>query len=190
MALFTASVTAEKPVIDVDALRAEVERLKSVSDIRRRYGQNLTDEQVDEIMTGESLQAAKNKRRQEDLKRAQVAEREKRKAIELAAPQLVRDGRIIVSVNGQRVGVGDDLRVGCPHCGLGVPQTAEPVFEYAKLWQETPENMKLTQYSGMLVYSTQGPISHNMGAPMYFNAAMVCPVCKKNFPYVVQLVLV
>jgi len=90
------------------------------------------------------------------------------------APTLVSTGRLIISVNNQRVdAIGENLAPPCPFCGA--PLTGHPSAHISRLtnmWIHKPENsLDLT------VRNAHGPLGPIQGSPM-ISESVECPACR------------
>lgn len=173
---------------EIATLQAEVDRLKAFERIRLKYGR-ISDKDVERILKEEENAAAKAEMRKIAEEESRKAREERDRKIREEAVKLVQQGRVLVTVGGVRAeSIGKDLTPPCPHCGGGLSDADQALYEYTEWWLFTPADRRFVTESPLMIYSAKNPLSRYMGAPLWVGAG-TCRNCKKTAFIVVQLVI-
>ena len=170
-----------------EELKAEIEALREEVRLRRKWGNVVSQEQIQEIAEREKKEKARAEQRARDQEQARIRDAEKVKEIRKQAVEMVRSGRILLSVNHVPVPtVTDTLAAPCPDCGGPLQEIQDALYIFTKDWLEcsAPE----IRYSGgsPILQQRHG---HFMATPAYLNA-IKCPNCGKTSVVLAQLVIV
>jgi hypothetical protein len=170
-----------------EELKAEIEALREEVRLRRKWGNSVSPEQLQEIAEREKKEKAGAEQRARDQEEARVRDAARVKEIKAAAVRFVRDGRIIVNLAGVRVPtITEGLAVACPECGSPISQAIQDaLFIFSKDWLEcsAPE-IRYSGYSPVLKQTA----GHFMSSPAWLDT-LKCPSCKATASCVVQLVI-
>lgn len=173
---------------EIATLQAEVDRLKAFERIRNKYGR-ISDADVERLIKEEETLAAKAEMRRLSDEQAKKAREERDRKIRSEAVELVRSGRILVSVKGVRIEtVGTDLSPACPVCGGALSGPDQPLYQFSEGWTFTPPDRRFVPESPLLIYSARNPLSQYMGGPLWIGAG-TCRNCKKTAFTAIQLVI-
>jgi hypothetical protein len=105
------------------------------------------------------------------------------------AVELVHSGRIQVCANDVHTDViSTDLTIPCPFCGEKIPETADPIYQFAKAWIDTPENERLGVLSPMVIRYSRNPFSKFTCTP-FWSSDCTCAACGQTSTVTIQLVI-
>lgn len=183
-AMHTLDVQPAQP--DVEKMQAELAWMKDAARLRRRHGQQLTDDQINELLAEEATRAAniiKAKEAAELNRQNEIAMDKKYRAL---ACELVRKGTILISLEGSRVTtLSQDLLLPCPLCGQPLTGLSDRVYALAKAWYWSSEDNRVDTF---IVHSARNPLSEK-GFPGH--ALPSCPHCRQRLRRTaIQLVVV
>lgn len=169
-----------------EALRNELFALREELNVRRKYGQSLTDKQVADIIKQEKITAEKQERKRQDAERAQIEQRKREQEIREKGRDLVSTGRILINVRGVPVPtVNENLCAPCPACGAPLVDSAEPVYSFSHMWLTTPADQRFGSFSPLI---RQEGIGTLRPTPFYINS-LRCRSCGEQSLVCVQLVV-
>jgi hypothetical protein len=189
MVLFSAGATskpAQVAQVEIENLRAELERTKAAARLRARHGPHLTDDQIDELLAEEADMVIRKAKAKdvEELNRLEEIRRDK--AYRDLACELIRDGKLLVSVDGTRITeITQDLLVTCPHCGKPLGDLSESIFQYAKAWHWLPDSYQ--RLHAFMIYSARSPLTESGFAGYLMEP---CPYCHERVMGAVQVVVI
>lgn len=173
---------------EIAALKQEIERLKAVDRVRKKYGR-VSDQDLERLVKEETAAAQKAETRRINEEKSRKDREERDKKIREAAQEYVRQGKIRVSVNKERVSsVDNSLAPPCPYCGGGLTNADMAILAYATAWFSTEEDQRFSLKSPLLVFSAHNPLSQFVGAPLWVGAG-TCKSCGKSASIIVQLVV-
>ena len=189
MALFAALTAKEKTApIEVDEigkLRAELARQKDAARLRARYGPQLTDAAIDEMLAGEADMVVRKAKAKEATKINLKNEADLDVAYRNLACKLVADQKMIISIDGSRLATIDPtLLILCPHCSKPLGDLSDAVYQFAKTWHWCAESARVDTF---LVYSARSPLTEQGFAGFISHK---CPSCEKRVKGIVQMVVV
>jgi hypothetical protein len=170
-----------------EELKAEIEALREEVRLRRKWGNVVSQEQLQEIAEREKKEKARAEQRARDQEQARIRDGEKVKEIRKQAVEMVRSGRILLSVNHVRAPtVTDTLAAPCPDCGGPLQGVQDALYTFTKDWLEcsTPE----IRYSGGSPILQQRA-GHFMSSPAWLDV-LKCPNCGSSSVVLAQLVIV
>lgn len=186
MTLFTSVEKPQGPSIDIDALRAEIQRLKEETRIRSKYGRDLSDDDV-QLMIQQERRAAQAKENQKNNV-INVAANQKKEMIAIfnQGNSLLSSGVLRVTISGEAVkAVSAGFAYPCPGCGSNI--AVNPVYYFAEVWYQQGGNMQEILSCLMNGGNLANPAQGSRG--LLFEIAG-CPKCGKNHPVWAQLALV
>jgi hypothetical protein len=173
---------------EIESLKADLKKQKDASRLRSKYGAGLKDQQIDEMLEKEREQAALAMRLKKEEEADRLAKIERDGRIRALACQLVKEGRLIISVDGTRVPeIKPDLKLQCPACGAEINEVFG-IYELVNQWEKTPADQRFGSYSLLVVRNARNPLGNFIGALSYLHHAR-CP-CGKTSLVFAQLVLV
>jgi hypothetical protein len=171
---------------EMEAMRKELQRTKDCARLRAMHGPQLTDDQINEMLADEADMVVRK------VKAAEVAEatrlEEIRRDVEIRklACQLVRDGKMLISLDGTRLtDIDPTLTITCPRCGKALGSLSGAIYEFAKMWFWIPEGNRVDQFK---VYSARNPLGDIIGVMAY--DGRLCPHCKEQTGAFLQMVMI
>jgi hypothetical protein len=191
MPLFLSGTAKEKPAtaaqIEIENLRGELQRTKDAARIRAHHGARLTDEQVDELLTEETTRAKNLIIAKENEKKNRLEEIRRDKAVRDLACELVRDGKILVSLDGVRLKeITPDLLILCPRCGKPLHDISGALYQFAKTWFWTPDGYQRV-VNAFRIYSARSPLTEQGFAGYLMEP---CPHCHERVMGTIQVVVI
>jgi len=191
MGLFGAMLAPGKPapaeVDEITKLRAELARQKDAARLRARHGPKLTDAQVDELLADEADMVIRKAKAAEIAELNRQEEIRRDKAYRDLACELVRDGKMLISVNDVRLTeITPDLLILCPHCGKPLGDLSHAIYEYAKGWYWIP-NSSYKRVHAFWIYSARSPLTES-GAAAFLQE--ICPYCHERVMGIIQMVMI
>jgi hypothetical protein len=198
MALFLSAKVKEKPApaeqTEIENLRAELQRTKDAARLRAAYGPKLTDARVDELLAEEADMVIRKAKAKETEELNRQNEIKLDKAYRDLACELVRDGKMLIAVDGTRLTeITPDLLIPCPYCGKPLGDISIRIYVFAKAWywtsEESGDRNRITTFT---IFSARSPLT-DMGFAGYIQPN--CPSCKAHHHdgrgiAVVQMVLI
>jgi hypothetical protein len=183
--------TKEKPKeapSDMQKMQGELTALKDKERLRARYGANLKDEQLLFYQAQEEKEAKGRAVKAEGDRLGKIAAAAREKEIKALAVEMVKSGRMLVTVRGKRINtVSKDLTIPCPGCGSEM-SLVNPLFIFAEIWHDTPENSRFNGLSRLVIRSARNPLGNLCGAPLFIFAPD-CHSCKATSHVMVELVV-
>jgi hypothetical protein len=195
MTLFFSSAASTKaPVLtpqeEMDAMRAEMERMKQSVRIRAKYGQNISDEVVAFYLEEERKTALSKKNKEAGRKQAILEEAKRDKEIRELAVRMVKDGVLRISTNGERVSkITTDLTLPCPHCGHPRVRPTDGIYHIVKTWYETPVDQRFGGFTPFIIRDCRNPLGNTVGI-LAWQSGDTCASCKKTVSDIAQLVMI
>jgi hypothetical protein len=191
MALFFSAEAKDQPApaaqIEIDKLRAELQRQKDASRLRARHGPQLKDEQVDEMLKEERVRAAALIKKKERAEKNRLNEITLDKAYRALACKLVKEGKILLSLMGDRITeLTPDLIILCPHCGQPLNDLSDAVYQFAYTWHCTPDSYERV-IRAFTIHSARSPLTEQGFAGYLLEP---CPHCHERVMGVVQMVVI
>lgn len=189
MALFGAATlsTHTSEAGEIEKLRAELTRQKDAARLRATYGPKLTDERVDELLAEEADMAVRKVKAKEFEELNRQKEIEQDKVYRDLACELVRDGKILISVDGNRITeITPDLIILCPHCSKPLGELSAKIYEFTKSWYwslEAPGDRN--RINTFIIYSAHSPLT-SFGFVGF--SQQKCASCKEEVRAYLQVV--
>ncbi len=189
MVLFSAGAT-KKPApaaqTEIENLRAELQRTKDAARLRARHGPELTDEQIDVLLAAEADMVIRKAKAAEAHELNLKKEAELDTAYRKLAVSLVKEGKLLLSVNGSRITeISADLLIICPYCGKPLGDLTRVVYDYAKAWYWTPDSYR--RVHSFIIYSAKSPLTEQGFAGYLMEP---CPHCHERVMGIIQVVVI
>ena len=158
-----------KPPVDIDQIRAELDHLKKVREVERKYGNHLTDSQLAACLKQEEEEEILRQKRAESDIKAKEQEELEQVLLEKSLRDLCDAAYLIIHVNKRRVKATPD-GVPCPHCGKPVTATKAPLMILAQRTRYNPDPYELLPLFA------------------FFHGSYTCSNCRKDMPAIFQIV--
>jgi hypothetical protein len=148
---------------------------------------------VDEFLADEVLRAANKVKEAGRVEANRLQEIQRDEAYRDLACELVRDKKMLISVNDVRLTeITPDLVILCPHCGKSLGDLSRAIYEYAKAWYWTPQSRPTGSDSykrvhAFIIYSARSPLTEQGFAGYLLEP---CPYCHERVMGIVQIVVV
>lgn len=176
-----------KPAPTVEELQAEIEHMKAVERIRRRFGR-ISDQDVEMYLREEEVERESAEGRRMAEEAAAKARAEKYELIKKTTHEYIKKGRLLAQVDGNPVsGLDKEGNLKCPFCGGPLQESAGHLQHLAEIFMNAPEGNRFAEPSELCIYSARNPLGE-IGFPGLYRG-LQCMKCKKTSLVAVQLVV-